>query len=368
MMGAPNARVCQSIRRKLLRWYDCHGRDLPWRRRSDDGYAQWVAEIMLQQTQVDTVIPYFERFMRRFPDVHALAAATDDQLLQQWQGLGYYRRAANLHKTAKLVASNGGAFPDTVKELSGLPGIGRYTAAAIASIAFNRRAAAVDGNIARVLARLFGVRDDLSQPATTQRIWELAEALLPNRRCGDFNQALMDLGATLCTPSRPRCHGCPVRSKCKADQLGLTGSIPLRSRRSAVSEVRSVALVVCCGDALLLMKRPTGGLWSGLWEFPNRSYGDGDGLDSVIRAMLAALGLQRGRRFRSCGHVTHRLTHRRMLFDVVAMAIPRRSLCSTDSVSRWVARASLTSIPMSTASRKIVKLVENDWASRKAAI
>src|SRR6185369_3543428 len=202
--------------RKLLAWYGRHKRALPWRDVGDP-YRTWISEIMLQQTQVDTVIPYYQRWLERFPTVQALAESPLNDVLALWEGLGYYSRARNLHRAAQQVAAErGGALPQTVDELLALPGIGRYTAGAIASIAFGVDAPVLDGNVKRVLARVFDIQTDVKSPAGARELWALAASLVPSGRAGDYNQALMDLGATLCTPRAPACDICPVRELCAA--------------------------------------------------------------------------------------------------------------------------------------------------------
>ena len=355
----PAPPVRQAIRRKLLNWYDRNKRDLPWRRRTGDGYAAWVSEIMLQQTQVDTVIPYFERFMKRFPTVKALANATDDELLAHWQGLGYYRRAMNLHKAAKLVAGNGGSFPDTVDALLELPGIGRYTAGAVASIAFDRRAAAVDGNVMRVFARLFEIADDIGQPRTQRRFWALAEGLLPRKRCGDFNQAIMDLGATVCTPTGPRCLLCPLRDHCGAFASGDPARLPVKKRAKAVSEVRHVVAMIRRGDAFLMRKRPAGGLWSGLWEFPNAELSDGESDAAVLSRVLEQCGVEPDAESRHVGCVTHRLTHRLMHFDLYETNTDSSHLSDPAFNHTWYHERASKKVGISKASRKMLAIVRS---------
>ena len=204
----------KSTRRLLIDWYNEHRRDLPWRR-TGDPYAIWVSESMLQLTLVDSVIPYYERFLTRFPDIHSLASADADDVLRLWAGRGYYSRARNLQKAARVVCDrHGGTLPDSAEALRELPGIGRYTAGAVASIAFDRPEPIVDGNVARVLARLHEIREDLKSPDTQRRLWDEAATLARGPRPGDLNQALMELGATLCTPKNPRCPVCPLRRRC----------------------------------------------------------------------------------------------------------------------------------------------------------
>ncbi|MCZ6700015.1 MAG: A/G-specific adenine glycosylase, partial [Planctomycetota bacterium] len=246
----------QKLRRRLLRWYDRNRRDLPWRRNPRNAYQQWLAEIMLQQTQVATVVPYFRRFIKRFPTVRRLADAPLDDVLRLWAGLGYYARARNLHKCARIVArEHGGRFPDTAEGLSALPGIGRYTAGAIASIAFDRRAPILDGNVKRVLSRLFQIESDIRRNETVDHLWTLAEAILPRKRCGDFNQSLMELGATLCLPRNPNCPDCPVSGICSAHAAGVVDQLPRTGRRPAPKEVQVVVAAVRRNGKFLIRRR-----------------------------------------------------------------------------------------------------------------
>ncbi len=353
----PTPRERQAIRRRLLGWYDRNARDLPWRRRADDPYAQWVAEIMLQQTQVDTVIPYYDRFLARFPDVNKLARATNDQLMRQWEGLGYYRRAANLHRAAKLIAAAGGQVPASAESLLALPGVGRYTAGAIASIAYDERAAAVDGNVARVLSRLFNITAEVSSPDTQRRLWAVAESLLPAKRCGDFNQAWMDLGATVCTPVGPRCERCPLASVCLAHQHGDPASLPRKTPARDVLEIHHVVAVIGHKDTYLLNRRPPGGLWGNLWEFPNRPIARPRDRLAGLRSMLSELGMPTRDTVRDAGTLDHRLTHRLMHFHthVIDAAQPRRATAKPAGV-RWVKSAQIEEFPMSTACRKILAI------------
>jgi A/G-specific adenine glycosylase len=256
----------------LLAWYDRHRRDLPWRAAPGvrpDAYRVWLSEIMLQQTTVVTVAPYFDRFVARWPSVSALAAASLDEVLYQWQGLGYYARARNLHACAKAVAErHGGRFPDDVAGLRLLPGIGDYTAAAIAAIAFDRREAAVDGNVERVIARLFAVKE--SMPAAKPRLRALARELVPVRRAGDFAQAMMDLGATICTPRRPRCVLCPWLDSCAARAGGFAEDLPARAEKPERPLRQGIVFWLTRPDgAVLLRRRAEKGLLGGMIEVPS---------------------------------------------------------------------------------------------------
>jgi A/G-specific adenine glycosylase len=256
----------------LLAWYDRHRRDLPWRARpgeAPDPYRVWLSEIMLQQTTVATVAPYFARFVSRWPNVKALAAASLAEVLREWQGLGYYARARNLHACARAVADrHGGEFPSDPAVLRELPGIGGYTAAAIAAIAFDRPVAAVDGNVERVLARLYGVGEPL--PAAKPRLNQLAAALVPSCRAGDFAQAVMDLGATICTPRRPRCVLCPWRAACRAARDGSAAMLPAHAEKPVRPTRYGVAFWVTRSDgAILLRQRRPRGLLGGMTEIPS---------------------------------------------------------------------------------------------------
>ncbi len=259
----------------LLGWYDRHRRALPWRAapgRRADPYRVWLSEIMLQQTTVVTVGPYFMRFVARWPDVGALAAASLDEILQEWQGLGYYARARNLHRCARaVVAEHGGRFPDSEEALRALPGIGAYTAAAIAAIAFDRCAVVVDGNVERVVARLYAVETPL--PAAKSELRRLADGLTPDQRAGDFAQAMMDLGATICVPAKPNCLICPLRSFCRATRSGDPARYPLRAPRPMRPLRQGVVFWLERADgAVLLRRRPEEGLLGGLMEFPSTEW------------------------------------------------------------------------------------------------
>jgi A/G-specific adenine glycosylase len=258
-----------TMTRALLRWYDEHARRLPWRTMADP-YSTWVSEIMLQQTQVATVIPYFERWLKLFPTVHALAEATQDAVLSAWQGLGYYSRARALHRSAQLiVTSHGGRLPSDPKVLRQLPGIGRYTAGAIASIAFDQSEPAVDGNVMRVLSRIEALRGDPRVNPTLARIYELAAEWVKRRSPARINQAIMELGALVCTPLQPRCSQCPIASHCRALALGLADQLPELPRRAPPTVRRVVVLVAQHAKRLLLVRQPTTARhWANLSTLP----------------------------------------------------------------------------------------------------
>lgn len=272
----------------LLAWWDDGHADLPWRR-SRDPYRVWVAEIMLQQTQITTVIPYYERWMERFPTVEALAAASLDEVLKAWEGMGYYSRARNLHAAAQMVVRElDGRIPQTVSGLLKLKGVGRYTAGAIASIAFNQPAPVLDGNVTRVFSRLLDLEEDVTETATQRKLWALAEELVPADRPGDYNEALMELGQRICVPARPLCHLCPVAALCLAQQRGTQLERPVRPPRRNTPHYDVVAGIIWRDDGrFLIAQRPAEGLLGGLWEFPGGKQEPGETLAEALRREIA---------------------------------------------------------------------------------
>ena len=250
----------------LIAWQKKHGRrELPWQG-TRDPYRIWLSEVMLQQTQVAAVIPYYERFLRRFPSIDLLASASEDEVLRLWSGLGYYARGRNLHAAAKRIVENG--FPRTSTAIAELPGIGRSTAAAIAAFAFGERAAILDGNVKRVLARHAGIEGWPGEKAVESALWKRASRLLPARGIECYTQALMDLGATVCTRNAPRCEVCPVRDSCEARRANRVAEIPAPRPRRVLPKRAVTWLVLRRGNAILLEKRPSAGIWGGLWSFP----------------------------------------------------------------------------------------------------
>ena len=258
----------QLLQKRILAWYDKFGRKtLPWQQ-DKTPYRVWLSEIMLQQTQVATVIPYYERFLARFKKIEELAAASLDEVLHLWTGLGYYSRARNLHKTANIIAENR-RFPDNLQELQELPGIGRSTAGAILSIAFQQPTAILDGNVKRVLARLHAIKTWPGEKKTHDALWELAESYTPKKRVADYTQAMMDIGATLCVRGTPLCHACPIQDMCRAHTLGVAKQLPAK-KPSKPLPTRQVTLLILqnTAQAVLLEKRPAEGIWGGLWSLP----------------------------------------------------------------------------------------------------
>ncbi len=343
----------------LLTWYSKHKRDLPWRRDARDPYRVWIAETLLQQTQVATVIPYYRRFLKRFPTVRALAAAKLDAVLKTWEGAGYYARARNLHRAAKeIVARFHAKLPDTVDQLLTLPGIGRYTAGATASIAFNRDAPALDGNVTRVLCRYFNIKDDPKNASTQKTLWKLAEDLIPRGRAGKFNQALMDLGATLCTPRNPACGICPLRGGCTARRLGIQAQLPVKRKRRKLPHHQIAVGVIWKGKKILISRRFDQGLLGGLWEFPG---GHREKRESLARCaereIKEELGIRVavGKEFAVVQHAYSHFSITMHAFDCRCVrGRPRAIGCAA---FRWVTPRQLSRYAFPAADRKIIAML-----------
>jgi A/G-specific adenine glycosylase len=314
-----------------------------------------VAEIMLQQTRVETVAAYYERFLRRFPTFERLARANHETVLKHWEGLGYYRRVLHLHEAARQVHASLRGIPTTVDGLRRLPGVGAYTAAAIASIAFGQAVAAVDGNVARVIARLFGVADDILGTAGRERIKKLAAELVPRKRPGDFNQAWMDLGSLVCTPRLPDCDRCPLAFLCEAVRTDRTQTLPLRGTgKEKPVELSLVVGVFVDGRSLFVRRRPRGGLWSGLWEFPTGELTDKKAGRATLRRLARQHGLMIRGRPRSVPVVKHRLTHRALTFVPFVAGVDAVDGSVYAQPTRWVTGRGLRRLSVSTAHRRIV--------------
>jgi A/G-specific adenine glycosylase len=355
---AVGAAIGAAAREALLGWYCANRRDLPWRR-TRDPYAIWISEAMLQQTRVETVIPYWERFLARFPTVEALADAPADDVLGAWAGLGYYSRARNLQRAAReVVARYGGALPAEPAELETLPGVGRYTAGAVASIAFDRPAPIVDGNVARVLARLHGIRDDVASVAGKARLWAEAAALADGPSPGDLNQALMELGATVCTPRAPRCLACPLSSSCVALAEGDAEALPVKAKKAQPRAVEGVAVLLLREGRALAVRRPPRGLLGGLWDLPGADLGDGEPpAAGAERALRERVGLA-VRGLRSAGEVEHVFTHRALLLHVFrAEAKAGRVRRAGFDAHRWVAPSALAGLPHAAVTAKALTLL-----------
>jgi len=353
----------RKLRRNLIRWYQRHGRDLPWRRTADP-YRIWVSEIMLQQTTVAAVIPYFERFLNSFPTVTALASAPEEAVLRHWEGLGYYRRARNLHAAAQRIQDDhGGVFPGTVDELRCLPGIGRYTAGAIASFAFDQRAPIVEANTQRLYARILGYLGDLHSTAGQRLLWRFAETVLPQNEPGRFNQALIELGGVVCKPNDPECPSCPIRTVCRACQESAQSEIPRARTREEITEVVEACVVVRKRNALLLRQRPPEERWAGLWDFPRVEVACSPEDDAPAPAAIEAL-MTNGHSLGVSARVTHRLTeirhsvtrYRIRLICYEAEHLGGR-LQQSGALFRWADWNQLADLPLSVPARRIVRFL-----------
>jgi A/G-specific adenine glycosylase len=337
-----------ALHRRLLAWYDAHRRDMPWRR-TRDPYPVWLSEVMLQQTQVATARPYYDAFLARFPTLASLARARPARVLETWAGLGYYRRARHLHEAARtVVREHAGRVPDDPEGFGRLPGVGRYTTGAVLSICFDRPLPVLDGNVARVLSRLYALPAAIREPGGARRLWALAGSLVPMRRPGDWNQAVMELGATVCTPRAPACGGCPLRSLCRARRLDRVAEFPPVARRRATETMRrAVALIERRGR--VLMERREGALLAGLWEPPGVELANGAAPAVALRAALASIGVRA--RLSDAGRVVrHTITHRAITVEVWQGALtgpaPRTARL------RWVDPAR-PGVPLTALARKL---------------
>ncbi len=347
---------------KLLDWYSVHARELPWRGHPDP-YAIWISEIMLQQTRVDTVIPYFQRWMARFSSVFELAAAPQQEVLNFWEGLGYYARARNLHQAAHVIVQDyAGQLPRTAKSLQSLPGIGRYTAAAIASIAFGQNEAALDGNIRRVLARVFDITEPVGSTEGERLLWQLADENLPSGSAGEYNQAIMDLGATICSPTSPDCSGCPVAEICQARELGIQEERPVKKVKSSIPHYTVTAAVIRRNGQVLIAQRPDKGLLGGMWEFPGGKTETGENLDMCLkREICEELGVEIkvGNPF---GIYEHAYTHFKITLHAFECLLTKGIPAAHEHTAIcWIKPADLIDFPMGKIDRQISKrLLKNE--------
>jgi A/G-specific adenine glycosylase len=350
----------QSLRRRLLKWYLNHARDLPWRR-SRDPYRVWISEVMLQQTQVATVREYFERFVAELPDVYQLAAAAEQQVLRLWEGMGYYRRARQLHAAAKeIVSQHAGEFPKDVGDLMKLPGIGRYTAGAIRSIAFGLRAPILEANTIRLFSRLICFQGDPSTAAGQKLLWRTAEEILPQKDVAEFNQALMELGSLVCTPAEPRCQECPLSSLCAARASGLQREIPQPKSRKEYTELREAAVVIRHRGRVLMRQCGRGERWAGLWDFPRfalEAEGPLFAADELAEKVLRQTGIR-------CipGPLIKRLRHGVTRFRITldcyeATYAGGRARSASGATVRWHKFNELPALPLSTTGRQLAELV-----------
>ncbi len=342
---------------RLLAWYTPGNRRMPWRGPQTTPYATWISEMMLQQTRVEAVIPYFERWMERFPTLASLAAASEQEVLSAWEGLGYYSRARNLHRTAQIVMSeHSGELPSTRAGLEALPGIGPYTAGAIASIAFGRDEAALDGNIRRVFARLVNLEIPARSPDGEKQLWEAVREHLPSGQAGDYNQALMDLGATICTAANPRCLLCPLVEYCEAYRLGLQAQRPVKTAKAPIPHYTVAAGILTRGGQVMIARRPPQGLLGGLWEFPGGKQQEGEDLPGCLRRELReelAVEVEVNAPF---GVYQHAFTHFRVTLHAFLCELTGSEPQPLEaSELRWVYPAELDGFPMGKIDRQISK-------------
>jgi A/G-specific adenine glycosylase len=348
------------FQKKLLSWYDKQARPLPWRE-TKDPYRIWVSEVMLQQTQVKTVELYYGRFLDRFPSVEELARAAPDEVMKLWEGLGYYGRARHLHRAAREVVDRfNSRVPDTLADLLSLSGIGRYTAGAILSIAFEKSEAVLDGNVIRVLSRMFHITDDVRKGSTHKMLWSLSEGLLPKRRIRDYNQALMELGALVCRARNPVCPDCPVSTICEAHRLSLQRELPVKSPRKPVPHYEVTAGIIWKDDHLLITRRPPKGLLGGLWEFPGGKLEPGEELEGCLKREIReelGIAIEVGACLTS---VEHAYTHFRITLHAFECRYRggRIRLIGIDAY-RWILPRDLDKFALPAADHKIIALLKN---------
>lgn len=340
------------MQKELLAWYDKTARSLPWRLKKPDPYKTWISEIMLQQTQVDTVLPYFQKFLDVFPDIHVLAEAPVEKVLTLWSGLGYYSRARNLHKTAKMIVfERGGCFPRKKEELLKLPGIGEYTAGAVASIAFEERVPVLDGNVMRVLTRVFALKGNPKKKPLHSKLWKLAADLLPPKRIGNYNQSLMELGSLVCTPKSPKCMLCPLCKKCRAYKEKKQESYPTALKTVIMKEDKRVALLIRKNGYYLVAKRNDKRHLESMWEFPQ-------GPLQEKKALLEGLGLEVSPKG-SLPIVRHAIMNRaiRLKPHLYIHKKGRPEKSNTYVEYKWIKPAGLKALPTSSINHKIIRRI-----------
>lgn len=333
----------------LLAWFDVHGRhDLPWQV-VDDPYKVWVSEIMLQQTQVKTVLQYFERFIMRFPTVQDLGRASWDDVAPYWAGLGYYARARNLHKAAGIVAQKG-AFPSNLEQWIELPGIGRSTAGALMSLGLREYGVIMDGNVKRVLSRFFAIEDDLSKPQHEREMWALATQLCPTERNHDYTQAIMDLGATVCTPKKPLCLYCPMEQHCKAHQQGIETELPFKKAKKPVPVKEAQVLLIQSAGEWLWIQRPNQGLWGGLWCLP--IYESALDLQNELQRYALKKEISRAQ-------ISHSFTHFTWHLDAIAVELPpdQKEHLAIEFNAQWLTPQAASALGIPTAMKKLISAI-----------
>jgi A/G-specific adenine glycosylase len=360
----------RQLARLLLAWFAENHRQLPWRG-TRDLYRIWVSEIMLQQTQVAAVVPYFERFLASFPTVTQLAAASEEQVLRHWEGLGYYRRARQLHAAARLIAAeHGGVFPSEYDQVRALPGIGRYTAGAVLSLGLDRKLPILEANTIRLLSRLAAYEGDTTSTAGQKFLWAMAEKILPDKNVGQFNQALMELGSQVCTPRQPKCEECPLAGLCPTRKLGLTESIPAPKRPKKYEEVVEAVVVIRRGSKVFVRQRSEEERWAGLWDFPRYVLATNSLHRQHVQALAANTAQQTGIEFEGAELLTtlkHGVTRFRITLHCYQAQFARLAPASTGGKRRvaaaakleqaWVKVAELEELPLSVTARKIARML-----------
>lgn len=367
-MGEKNHKACEraahesvgpfdprDIAPRLLSWYGKEGRSLPWRT-TRDPYRIWLSEIMLQQTTVTAVIPYYERFLLQFPTLEDLASAPLDEVISLWSGMGYYSRARNLHKAARqIMDEHQGVFPQTVEELNRLPGVGKSTAGAIRSIAFDLPAPILDGNVRRVLVRLFAFSGDPRTAKAERQLWIWAEALTSCTFPHDYAQAIMDLGATICVPKQPLCSHCPLQDLCQAYAKGMTSQLPQRRKKQTVPVRYQVAVLIENDTHLLLRQRPADGFLGGLWELPCCETVDGKQPEVAARTIVEDLAISATPK--ACGVIQHAYSHFKLKLSVFRLKLPREQEIQTSKALRWLRFSEISRCPVHGAHRKAFELL-----------
>lgn len=344
---------------KLLSWFDRNQRDLPWRK-NRDLYSVWISEIMLQQTQVSTVIPYYQRFILKFPNLKALAAASEEEVLKSWEGLGYYSRARNLHHAARIIESkHNGVVPERIGEFRKLPGIGPYISAAVFSISRGLAVPAVDGNVMRVFCRFRMLPLDVRDPKTRNRIIEDLQDIIPAERCGDFNQALMELGSKICKPRHPDCPNCPLNAHCQAFTSRQTERYPLSSPRLKIPEVMVSLAVIIRGESFYIQKRPSSGHLGGLWEFPGGKAEPGESPELTLkREILEELGIQidiKGK----MATINHAYSHFKVKLNFFECGIRRNNRIRTRRSFQWISIHQIDDFPFPGANHKFFPVLRS---------
>lgn len=345
------------VSRRLLSWYGKEGRSLPWRG-TRDPYRIWLSEIMLQQTTVAAVIPYYERFLQRFATIESLAAASLDDVIGLWAGLGYYSRARNLHRAAQKIASEPGPFPDSLESLLELPGVGRSTAGAILSIAFDKPAPILDGNVRRVLVRLFAWDQDPRSSRAEKQLWQWAEALTPEAHPHDYAQAIMDLGATVCVPRVPLCESCPLQELCQSFEQGCAELLPVARKQVKVPVRQQVALLIKRSDLYLLRQRPAEGFLGGLWEFPAAEVSAEQQPRQAAGRLLSDLGLVG--QLSEAGSVRHAYSHFKIELALFEVELDGVQSVAEEASYRWCPREDMQDLALHGAHRKAVAQFTSD--------